>query len=115
MAEAGPRFKKTMNTTVWFGASDEYSVASAMDWYDHLGQVWLVFSQGKDPAAGRRFRESAMREIMRRWPNTLSLPIMPTGAIPNHRDLVKTPDGYIVNPAAAHLYQMDAHARVSEH
>jgi hypothetical protein len=47
------------------------------------------------------------REIMLRWPNTLTLPIMPTGAIPLHRDLVRMPGGYIVNPSEAHKYQLE--------
>jgi hypothetical protein len=48
-----------------------------------------------------------MREIMLRWPGTLSLPIMPTGAIPLPRDLVRTPNGYIVDPSEAHKYRRD--------
>jgi hypothetical protein len=63
-----------------------------------------VFSKGEDPQLTTRFRESAVREIMLRWPDTLSLPIMPNGAIPLHRDLVRTPSGYIVNPSEAHKY-----------
>lgn len=56
-----------------------------------------------------RFRENAMREIMLRWPGTLSLPIMPTGAIPLVEDLVRTPNGYVVNPSAAHKYELGHH------
>jgi hypothetical protein len=75
-----------------------------MDYRDHLGLIWIAFSRGNDPALADRFREGAMREIIMRWPDTVSLPIMPTGAIPLHRDLVRTPEGYIVNPAEAHKY-----------
>ena len=71
-----------------------------------LGQVWIAFFRGTDPTLNNRFRESAMREIMRRWPDTLSLPIMPTGAIPLHRDLIRTANGYVVNPAEAHKYEV---------
>ncbi len=53
-----------------------------------------------------RFRERAMDEIMVHWPGTLALPIMPTGAIPLHQDLVLTPAGYIVKPSEAHKYQL---------
>jgi len=49
-----------------------------------------------------------MREIMQRWPCTLSLPIMPTGAIPLHGDLVRTSNGYMVagSDNEAELVQM---------
>jgi hypothetical protein len=65
-----------------------------------------MFSKGKDPTLASRFRETAMHEIMQRWPGTLSPPIMPTGAIPLHRDPIRTPDGYIVNPTEAYKYQL---------
>lgn len=77
-----------------------------MDQSDHLGQVWLTFSRGEGLAMSGRFRERAMHEIMLRWPNTLALPIMPTGAIPLHGDLIQTPFGYIVKPSEAHKYDL---------
>src|ERR1700735_4454115 len=98
-AKVSPAFAKTMNAGVWRGANDEEAVASAMDQPDHLGQIWIMFSRGKDPQLTTRFRESAMRQIKLRWPATLSLPIMPTGAIPHHGDLIRTPNGYVVNPS----------------
>jgi hypothetical protein len=104
--KVGPAFAKTVNAAVWRGANDDEAVASAMDQPDHLGQVWIMFSRGKDPQLTTRFRESAMSQIMLRWPDTLSLPIMPTGAIPLHRDLIQTPNGYIVNPSEAHKYEL---------
>lgn len=105
-AKVSPTFKMTMNAAVWRDANDDEAIASAMDQPDHLGQVWIAFFRGKDPTLNNRFRESAMREIIRRWPGTLSLPIMPTGAIPLHRDLVRTPNGYEVNPSEAHKYDV---------
>jgi len=104
--KASPAFAKTMNAAVWRGANDDEAVASAMDQPDHLGQVWIMFSRGKDPQLTTRFRESAMRQIILRWPATLSLPIMPTGAIPLHGDLVRTPNGYVVNPSEAYKYAL---------
>jgi hypothetical protein len=71
-AKAGPSFEMTMKAAVWRGANDDEVVASAMDQFDHLGRVWIMFSRGKDPKLTDRFRESAMREIMLRWPSTLS-------------------------------------------
>jgi hypothetical protein len=99
-------FAKTMNAAVWRGPNDDEVGASAMDQPDHLGLVWIMFSRGKDPQLTTRFRESAMRQIMLRWPDTLSLPIMPTGAIPLHRDLIRTPNGYVVSPTEAYKYQL---------
>ena len=101
-----PAFAKTMNAVVWRGANDDEAVASAMDQPDHLGLVWIMFSRGKDPQLTTRFRERAMRQIMLRWPDTVSLPIMPTGAIPLHRDLIWTPNGYVVSPTEAHKYEL---------
>jgi hypothetical protein len=97
-------FRMTLSAAVWRGERDNEAIASAMDGPDHLGQVWLTFSKGGDPALSERFRDAAMREIVLRWPETLSLPIMPTGAIPLSRDLVRTPQGYIVNPSEAAKY-----------
>jgi len=105
-AKIRPEFEMTMHAAVWRGSNDTEAVASAMDQHDHLGQVWITFFRGEDPTLASRFRERAMREIMLRWPSTLSLPIMPTGAIPLHRDLVRTPNGYIVNPSEAHKYDL---------
>jgi hypothetical protein len=105
-AKVNPNIQMTMNAAVWRGSNDDEAVASAMDQFDHLGQVWLMFSRGRDPAMVTRFRERAMHEIMRHWPSTLSLPIMPTGAIPLHSDLIRTPTGYIVNPSEAHKYDL---------
>jgi hypothetical protein len=107
-ATVSPNFKMTMKAAVWRGSNDEEAVASAMDQFDHLGQVWLMFSRGKDPAMATRFRERAMHDIMLHWPGTLSLPIMPTGAIPLHSDLIRTPTGYIVNPSEADKYDLVA-------
>ena len=106
-------FEMTMKAAVWRGANDDEAVATVMDQFDHLGRVWIMFSRGKDPTLTSRFRENAMREVMLRWPGTLSLPIMPTGAIPLAQDLVRTPNGYVVNPSEAHKYDMAA-ARTSK-
>lgn len=99
----------TMKAAVWLGSNDDEVVASAMDQFGHLGRVWIMFSRGKDPMLASGFRQNAMREIMLRWPGMLSLPIMPTGAIPLVQDLVRTPNGCIVNPSAAHKYELGHH------
>lgn len=106
-ARAGPLLEMTITAAVWRGANDDEAIATVMDQHDHLGQVWIMFCRGKDPALSSTFRERAMRGIELRWPDTLSLPIMPTGAIPLHADLVRTHNGYIVKPSEAHKYQVE--------
>lgn len=97
----------TMNAAVWRG-DDEESVASAMDLPDSLGFVWFSFSKGTQPERVAAFRDRAMRRVSARWPRTTRLPIMPTGAIPLRRDLVKTSSGYEVDPRQKAKYQLDA-------
>jgi len=94
----------TFNASVWRGEDDEESMASAMDFEDHIGRVWISFPLGQDPERSARFRRSLVPRIKEKWPDTASLPIMPNGAIPLPRDLVRTPSGYIVNPSAAPIY-----------
>jgi hypothetical protein len=104
-ARVSPALKMTVSAAVWRGKNDEEPIASAMDESDHLGQVWIAFHEGEDPALNSRFREAVMREVVRKWPDTLRLPIMPTGAIPLKRDLVQTPNGYIINPQESYKYE----------
>ena len=96
---------QTFNATVWRGKDDEDPIASAMDFRDRLGRVWISFSLGEDPARSRQFRGGLMPAIKESWPDTASLPIMPNGAIPLTEDLVRTPQGYIVKPSAAAKYE----------
>jgi hypothetical protein len=111
LAKGSPEAKMTLHAAVWRDrTNDDEVVASAMDQYDHLGKVWLTFSKGTNPTVARKFRESVVPEIMLRWPETLSLPIMPTGAIPLRRDLVRTPTGYVVNPIEANRYGLKSQA-----
>jgi hypothetical protein len=95
----------TMNATVWRGANDEEIVASAMDMRDHLGRVWLSFARGEEPRRFAAFRKRLMSAIVRRWPQTTSLPIMPSGAIPLPDDLTRTPSGYRVKPSERWKYR----------
>lgn len=94
---------QTFNATVWRG-KDEEPIASAMDFRDRLGRVWIAFSIGEDPVRSRQFREALVATIKEGWPATASLPIMPNGAIPLTEDLVRTPQGYVVRPSAAAKY-----------
>jgi hypothetical protein len=104
MARDIPEAAMAIHAAVWRGSSDDESVASVMDQHDHLGQAWIMFSKGADPKIATKFREHTMREILRRWPDTLPLPIMSTGAIPLYSDLIRTPKGYVVAPSAASKY-----------
>ncbi len=105
-ANVSAQFSRTMSAAVWKSSNDDEPIASAMDSHDHLCQVWLTFSKGEDPALNSKFRDALVSEVMRSWPDTLSLPIMPTGAIPLHRDLIRTADGYVVNPTEAYKYEL---------
>jgi hypothetical protein len=104
-AAVSSNFNQTMRAAVWVGSNDVDSVAVASDQSDHLGQVWIMFLRGEDPALATQFRETAMRAIMLQWPDTLSLPIMPSGSIPLHQDLLREGNGYVVNPSQAHRYE----------
>lgn len=102
MSEVSPQ---TFNATVWRGKDDEEPIASAMDFQDRLGRVWISFSLGQDSVRSRKFRVSLMPAIKGGWPDTARLPIMPNGAIPLSRDLVRTPQGYIVDASATAKYE----------
>jgi hypothetical protein len=106
LAELNPALAMTVHAAVWRSSNHDVAVASAMDQQDHLGNVWLLFSRGEDPALTSRFQQRVMREIMVQWPSTLSLPIMPTGVVPLYRDLIRTTNGYLVNPAEAQKYRL---------
>ena len=98
----------TINAAVWRGKNDDEAVASVMDGADHIGLAWLTFSKSEEPERTARFRDSLMKQITVRWPKTAALPIMPTGAIPPHDDLVLTKGGYRVERAAASKYELPA-------
>lgn len=96
----------TFNASIWRG-DDEETMATAMDFEDRIGRVWISFPRGQDPDRSTRFREALVVKIKQQWPDTASLPIMPNGAIPLTRDLVRTTKGYVVNPSAAAKYDED--------
>jgi hypothetical protein len=105
-AQAIPQAKMSMHAAVWRGDDDDESMAVIMDQADHIGQIWIMFAKGEKPDVSTRFRNNVMQAVKRRWPGTLSLPIMPTGAIPLHDDLIATPTGYVVKSAAAPNYDL---------
>lgn len=101
LAKANAVSPITVNAAVWRGSTDEEIAASAMDGAGHVGRVWLSFAHGRDPRVSAAFRADVWRDLRRRWPAALTLPILPTGALPLPGDLVRTPDGYRLKPAAA--------------
>jgi hypothetical protein len=106
-AKTMPEAEMTLRAAVWRGSNDDEAIAEAMDFPDHLGEVWIAFFKGEDPALASRFRERAMREITPRWPGTLPLPIMATGAIPLHRNLLRTSSAYVLKPSEAYRYEVE--------
>lgn len=109
-AKAGQNFQMTMNATVWRGAHDNELIATALDHFDHLGRIWIMFSKGEHSEISAKFQERAMHEIMLHWPNTLSLPVTPTGAIPGQSVLIRTPNGYVVKPSEVDKYGLKSTA-----
>lgn len=95
----------TFSAAVWRGKDDDEPIASAMDFQDRIGRVWISFSLGQDPARSARFRNAVVSDIKAAFPGTASLPIMPNGSIPLTRDLVRAVSGYTVNPTAASKYE----------
>lgn len=77
----------TFNAAVWRGKDDNEAIASAMDFKDHIGRIWLTFSRGQDPKQALQFRKGLMHLVEREWPRTTPLPIMPNGSIPLDNDL----------------------------
>lgn len=94
----------TFNAAVWRG-NDEELMASAMDFQDRIGRVWISFPKGEAPLRSMRFQKALMARVRQGWPETASLPIMPSGAIPLTEDLVRTDAGYSVKPGAAGKYR----------
>jgi len=96
----------TFNASVWRGDDDEV-IASAMDFQDHIGRVWITFAKGEDPVRSARFRDRLMPMVQRTWPGTAALPIMPNSSIPLVNDMIRTSSGYRVIPSAASKYALE--------
>jgi hypothetical protein len=39
-----------LHAAVWRGSNDDEPIADAMDYWDHLGEVWIAFVKGEEPA-----------------------------------------------------------------
>lgn len=94
----------TINAAIWRG-EDEEIIASAMNPPTEPDRTWITFAKGENPALSAAFRKRLTRAIIRYWPQMLSLPIMPTGAIPNPEDMERTPSGYAVKASERWRYE----------
>ena len=94
----------TLNASVWRGDDDDEMLASAMDFQDRIGRVWIAFFKSEDAALSERFMQEVVSALKDRWPETRQLPIMPSGAIPHVEDLIVNGDRYVVAPEAAEKY-----------
>ncbi|MBU2168169.1 MAG: hypothetical protein KKF88_10055 [Alphaproteobacteria bacterium] len=100
-AEVIPQSKRTISAAAWRGAGKGIPEITITDGHDHLGLAWITFAKGEDVAQASRFRERLMGRILLRWPETTPLPVMPAGNIPLPHQLIKTPNGYKLDPAYA--------------
>lgn len=98
----------TFNATVWRG-EDEESIATAMDGADNLGRVWIAFAKSEQPEKATLFRNALVEQMKRRWPDTISIPVQPSGALPLPRDRVRTSIGYQVKPEESAKYRHPDH------
>ena len=100
-----PGGKGTIYVGVWRGWKDNELIADVND-MGHPGRAWVTFVRGKDIPRATRFRTAALKDIRRRWPNAMTLPVLPSGGLPLPEHLRPTPNGYKVDPAAAANYDL---------
>ena len=97
-AEMSPELRSSIHATVYRGGDLRQTEARVSDQF-HFGHVWISFTRGEDPVSARRFRERLMSRTVERWPETLSVPVAQTGALPHKKDLVRGDHGYEIAPA----------------
>jgi hypothetical protein len=97
-AEMSPIFRRSIHAIVYRGGDFHQAEARVSDQF-HFGHVWISFSQGEDLELARRFRDQLMARTIERWPETLSVPVAQTGALPLKEDLVQGDHGYEIDPA----------------
>ena len=96
-AEISPIRRSSIHAIV-YRAGDIHQIEARVSDQFHLGHVWISFSQGEDVALARRFRDRLMSRTIERWPETLSVPVAQTGALPLKEDLVRGDHGYDIDP-----------------
>lgn len=96
-AEMRPELRRSIHAILYRGDL-RHTEARVTDQF-HFGHVWILFSQGEDPALARRFRERLMSRVVEQWPETMSVPVAQTGSLPHKKDLVRGEYGYEIDPA----------------
>jgi hypothetical protein len=107
-AQNGPTLpggKGTIFVGVWRGANDDELIADVDD-MGHPGRAWVTFVKGKDIARAARFRQAVLADIIRRWSDAKSIPVLPSGGVPLPQDLTLTPSGYKITPGASATYEL---------
>ena len=96
----------SINASIWRGEDDEEKIATILSAPDAVDHIWIIFPKGENPELSTNFRNTLVARIEEVWPQTTSLPIAPTGAIPHLRDMVLTPAGYEIKPEEMQKYQL---------
>lgn len=97
-AQMSPELRRSIDATAYRGGDLRQTEAYVSD-MSHLGYVWISFTQGEDRALSRRFRERLISQTLKRWPETMTVPVAQTGSLPNKQDLVRGDHGYEIDPA----------------
>ncbi|RYG38291.1 MAG: hypothetical protein EON93_02335 [Burkholderiales bacterium] len=95
--------EQSVHASVTRQASDRLE-AVLFDERDYLGRVWITFLPSDDPVSAKIFRERLVQKVRLSGLETLELPIMPNGSLPQPADLNRTPDGYAVSSEAESKY-----------
>lgn len=102
-----PAIQKTIYVGVWRGKDDDDLIVSVDDG-GHPGRAWITFYRGQQPKLAEQFWNALVGEIRGRWPDVLSIPILPSGGLPESNDLRLTPQGYKIVRSAAERYNLPA-------
>lgn len=95
--------RATIYVGVWRGSNDDDFEASVSD-MTHLGRAWVSFLQGGRANLSRKNREQVLTEILHRWPQARSVPVLPSGGEPLTNDLRVTRQGYKIVASAGPSY-----------
>lgn len=95
--------RPTISISIWIGEDDDELVAHVGD-LGHRGRTWATFLKGKDVQLHRQFRERAVAAIRQRWPESRSIPILPSGGVGNPEDFVLVDGEYRIDRAKASTY-----------
>jgi hypothetical protein len=95
--------RATIYVGVWRGSTDDDFEVSVSDMM-HLGRAWVTFLKGGHEDLPDKVRQEVTGEIKRRWPNSRSVPVLPSGGEPLAEDLRLTPDGYKIVASAGPRY-----------